>query len=1222
MRKKSIVNGLWVGLALVVACFYPFYHLFPARYVADWKGLNLPPPVHAVLLIMGPILGLALLFWRGRTVGLGGITAGALTGLVAALIVYAALIGPAVVLRGSAPLFIYALEPGLRGADTFTRDVADSLLDIMRWSYLSVVIVLLGGVIIGVALGSVRAQPKAPLEGKGQSSVTPRLSPSNLWRGGEVRWGAVLGLVAGVFSFGSAFILSRRLVSLITGAGPWGYILFFLVCGLAGALGGVRVRSVRDRARTLPLPSKVEDLWAAVESGAHPPSHRMEGAFWGALVGLAFSSWLAVIRPSMRLAVLAELPLLSLPSGMVPWLPLTLLGAMGGWVLAARLRPEPTLPDPDENDLRVGVKVGILLGVMASLGLFTPVYVLIGKIIAMIQGQDNFLLTMSYSLGLLSAPLAFLFPLVLIGGGALAAYQVSSPPSRLRSRLRAGAVAGATGGAVFYVMFIAAALNVVLGDAALAGYGLADTDYISVHGLTFLHRLVSYLFEAHIDVLAVTVSLSAALAGGEALLYCLALRFRSPLWQPVDEGYHLFQSIKKNPADSLPLLYGLLEQPEQAVEVLPYLALYAQADGRPQVARLAVGYWGLLSGNLTPGLALITEALKPPLDESWCWTAEVSHLYRTLEEAARANSMARITALRPAFVGHFSAPLALEYPLRIMSAVVDDLRKYQHVSGVLDKVAYLVTALEHLRNSAQDKLRPPERVIFASVVKNWITVINNALREVQGQAQPEVTLKTRHLPAAGAVDLVIRIHNAGQGPAERLRLTLIPNSAYRGTLEEQEIPLLSAGEAVEQTWPLEPLTKEGFRVEFALRYDDRTGQDHQVSFADQVLPLHVVAEFVPMPNPYSPGAPLRPDSAVFFGREDVFAFVESYLAGADQQKILILIGERRTGKTSILRRLPQRLRADYVPVYIDGQSLGIDAGLAHFFRDLAWEIGDGLDGAISPPALGDFQTAPKETFERRFLPGVYEVLAGRRLLLLFDEFEELEIRVQQGKLPPVIFPYLRHLMQHGERLAFIFAGTHRLEEMTTDYWSVLFNIALYHRLSALDDTAARALIVEPVRPYHMIYDDLALDKMLRVTAGHPYFLQLLCYTLVNYRDQARKNYITLADVNQVLEEVVELGKAHFTYVWGQASSLERTVLVALAQQPEGWATHSDVARLLADHGLTLAPPTVLGLLERLAQRDLVTEQVGERARFRLKMALTGLWMRRFKSLNEVVEQII
>jgi hypothetical protein len=35
----------------------------------------------------------------------------------------------------------------------------------------------------------------------------------------------------------------------------------------------------------------------------------------------------------------------------------------------------------------------------------------------------------------------------------------------------------------------------------------------------------------------------------------------------------------------------------------------------------------------------------------------------------------------------------------------------------------------------------------------------------------------------------------------------------------------------------------------------------------------------------------------------------------------------------------------------------------------------------------------------------------------------------------------------------------------------------------------------------MFYDDLALDKMLRITAGH-LFLQLLCHSLVNQHNRA------------------------------------------------------------------------------------------------------------------------
>ena len=81
---------------------------------------------------------------------------------------------------------------------------------------------------------------------------------------------------------------------------------------------------------------------------------------------------------------------------------------------------------------------------------------------------------------------------------------------------------------------------------------------------------------------------------------------------------------------------------------------------------------------------------------------------------------------------------------------------------------------------------------------------------------------------------------------------------------------------------------------------------------------------------------------------------------------------------------------------------------------------------------------------------VEEALGDRRLLLAFDEFELLEDRVRQKYLDRPIFDILRHLIQHTEKLAFIFAGTHKLEELSRDYWSMLFNIALYSDIRFLE----------------------------------------------------------------------------------------------------------------------------------------------------------------------------
>jgi hypothetical protein len=245
------------------------------------------------------------------------------------------------------------------------------------------------------------------------------------------------------------------------------------------------------------------------------------------------------------------------------------------------------------------------------------------------------------------------------------------------------------------------------------------------------------------------------------------------------------------------------------------------------------------------------------------------------------------------------------------------------------------------------------------------------------------------------------------------------------------------------------------------------------------------------------------------------------------------------------------------------------------------------------------------------------------LLLLFDEFEELEMRVTSGKLEPTIFPFFRHLMQHSRRLGFIFVGTHRLEALSTDYWSIFFNIALYKHVTFLSEAAARALITEPVAAYDLLFDDLAQDKILRVTAGHPYFLQLTCHGLVNHANRRRRGYLTIQDVNDVLNELVELGEAHFAFLWEQSDSAEQLILAALTRLlgQTATVTASQINDLLAERGLTMALPEVTETLRRLVERDVVRELRGQPPRYEYKVELVRLWIDRYKALGRVVEDV-
>ena len=168
---------------------------------------------------------------------------------------------------------------------------------------------------------------------------------------------------------------------------------------------------------------------------------------------------------------------------------------------------------------------------------------------------------------------------------------------------------------------------------------------------------------------------------------------------------------------------------------------------------------------------------------------------------------------------------------------------------------------------------------------------------------------------------------------------------------------------------------------------------------------------------------------------------------------------------------------------------------------------------------------------------------------------------------------------------------------------------------------------EPVAAFGMRYDDLALDKIWRVTAGHPYFLQLMCHSLVNRHNQTQRSYVTVADVNAALDEILAAGEAHFVYLWTEAAREEKLILTAMSRLgvASNLVTAVEIADYLAERGVDLDRPAVAEALRRLTLRDILKAgdapdpTLGEA--YRWKLGLPGLWVEKYKSLSHVAGEI-
>jgi len=682
-----------------------------------------------------------------------------------------------------------------------------------------------------------------------------------------------------------------------------------------------------------------------------------------------------------------------------------------------------------------------------------------------------------------------------------------------------------------------------------------------------------------------------------------------------------YRQISQTPASTLPAFEQLYTRVDGSPDFLLKVATLARQRGDRVVTALADGLF-LLANQPRNALPFLHQALSVNRTRRWLGLERWQQMVTLGNSCLTLPSITEVSLLRPRLVQlverPFTNPLIAE-----LLPVLTHLRDSERVDSVDDKLLYLneaVTLLEGLRLTMPEQEMVIERPLVTAIVERWYRLATAAIEELKGRARLDIVLKTRRLAPADTVDVVIEMKNVGRAPAENIFATLDDNPAYKVVTSPQMLPLLPHGHSRLLTFRIAPQNEDRFRLGLTITYDDHNRSGKMFNFGDRVHLLPPQLTFKQIANPYSPGAPLRGNSPLFFGREELFAFIADNAGQIARRNVMILVGQRRTGKTSLLLRLEQQLPRKLIPVYIDCQSLGVTPGMPALLHELAWQISDALslrDIDLDVAPLAEWKEDPNGRFQRHFLPHMGKALPYKStLLLVFDEFEAFENLVNDGILPPTFFTYLRHLMQHSNHLSFIFVGTRRLEEMTSDYWSVLFNIALYRKIGYLDNKAAMRVITEPVSP-HIVYDDLALDKILRVTSGHPYFLQLVCYALVKRANEQQNSYVTISDVNGALDEMMQLGEVHFAYLWHGSTTIERAILTAVSHLMESERPFQpeEIVEQLAAYGRQLNPREVTAALNHLVERDIMAETMaGATTVYTLKIGLVGLWVERTKSL--------
>lgn len=838
-----------------------------------------------------------------------------------------------------------------------------------------------------------------------------------------------------------------------------------------------------------------------------------------------------------------------------------------------------------------------------------------------------------------------LFIVAVLGIGALAVLLLRDPPRRHLSRFQVVVVAGL----IAAVMVLLAVLQIVYLGLGMSRYLAAFVVFearlvdpagdfviprtelhLSAQGLEWLRTFVTspeivaplyYLIP--VMLFAVILILVLVWIAPQAVFYGLTLPlvFR----RPVDRAARMARAIHNQPPSLLPRLYELYVNDDEAVHVLPHLAflLKDQTSARVVAAYHTLSTW---SDGPEQAMAVIRHAVVQ--QEHWRWRAEVSELYRILMEGLESRTLARITAIgAPPREVTSSLPVLLAKSVEGIGQALDELRKVERVDDLSTKLIFLNSAQTvlldlHRKIEQESQERQtcetlfPEVAIFHSLLDLWQGFLLTAAKDLQGRADLQATLLAQRTGFAPRVRQCIVVSNRGLNVAQNIRLQVAEGVGYQ-VLEgaQQKVEILGPQESRELELWLVPDGPRRLRLSWQLTFDDAVDTGRRVEFADAVELVQEEDE-APFrrifPIPYVTGTPLR-SGAMFFGRQDVFEFVREHLVGVYQNNVIVLHGQRRTGKTSILYRLQDLLADTHVAVLVDMQGKAA-RGTADFLYALSDDVAYALENHgifVDLPERTEYEAVPEFTFRSRFLRSVVSKLDSRNLLFMFDEFEELQRRVEDGRLEPEVFPFLRNLMQHEPRIDFLFSGTHKLEELGAEYWSILFNIAAYKQITFLEKDEVHRLVTEPVAADGMEFDPLAVDRIVQVTAGHPYFTQVVCHEMVAYHNEVERSYITVTCVDQVLERIIERGEAHFKYIWAGAMPDEQRVMLALADllpDADAAATPAQVTQELARNGIEMSQDTLLRALAHLRAKDIVARSGPQSSLYRFKIDLIRRWI--------------
>ncbi len=370
----------------------------------------------------------------------------------------------------------------------------------------------------------------------------------------------------------------------------------------------------------------------------------------------------------------------------------------------------------------------------------------------------------------------------------------------------------------------------------------------------------------------------------------------------------------------------------------------------------------------------------------------------------------------------------------------------------------------------------------------------------------------------------------------------------------------------------------------------------------------------PIRNPYKTGKPIsEEEKEKFFGRDELFGFIKDHLN--NNVKIILLHGQRRIGKSSVLRQVAHKIVLEgFVFICCDLEEHS-KSSINEVLYNLAKEIAEKLDINTEFISQEEFKNN-LDVFSDGFLPKIYQTIGEKNLVLLLDEFDVVgsDENILNHPNNFSFSEYLQSLLKQHQRLFIIPVVGRTINDFKK--LRTLFKDAPLEEVGLLDESSAKKLITKPAQGM-LEYDEHAITEILKLSSGHPCLIQFICFNLFIYAREKHILTVTCEHIEKILDKAIETAEGGIAWFYDGLSPEEKVLFSAVADaqkiaikqkksSPENTFTHLENYGVIKTEELTQAA-------KKLVDKGYLDEN-----KQRVKIELIHRWLVQYYPLNREI----